>query len=465
MDLELAKSTGAYFMPDSVSEIMGRYPRTAARIKTQPKFFRVEEQSTDTYRCTVGSESDLPPGHAFGCAGGSGHLTEVTMVKRCHTTPAAIDKVPSLLGAKPGTVRISYAGLKDRWAETSQRIVVEYNFDDVVRACMPDESQLDDVGIFLKDPVRTNRHLGKGKLIGNNFIIKVMVPGMNAAQLEDYVAQRVSHLTRGGVIMIPNAFGKQRLGKRQNLFGVGHDFIVHGAERGIKRFLTETSPNESPWAHQVRQKLASEWEAAEKKAAQNGGTVAQQVLYLRGMQQVLEEGGHGRQAYQKLNMTIEYRIVSQLLQHLSYEVAMQNLEDDFSLWTGAYQGFWFNQVLDKVLRGEITLDNQHDPEARIALFMDEERAFRFHKRFAPEALQPRMDPTVRRMFLRPAKKHDRGPRRPLFVPVKDLQYGCEDGAVNMKFRLPKGAYATTFLGILFNIDSEKDPVPVETGVE
>ena len=126
------------------------------------------------------------------------------------------------------------------------------------------------------------------------------------------------------------------------------------------------------------------------------------------------------------------------------------------MWTGAYQGYWFNQVLAAALTGEITLDNQDDPEARIPLYMDEQRSLRFYRRFAPEAVQTRVDPLVRELFLTPQHKHDRGPRRPLFVPVGGLSYDCEDGAVNMGFSLPKGAYATTFLGILFAVEGDQE---------
>jgi TruD family tRNA pseudouridine synthase len=458
MNMDLAFTTGHLFLPDSVMEFLGTWTRAAARLKTQPRFFKVEEQSTADFRCTAGTTSDLASGHLFGGGTEVGNLIAVTLVKRCLTTPSAIDKAIALVTGPNGPkVRVTYAGMKDRWALTAQRIVFEgARWEDVVRACMPDESQLDEVGIFLKDPTRTQRHLSKGHLVGNNFTIKVMVPGMRAAELEGYVGPRIAHLSRSGRLIVPNAFGRQRLGKRQNLFGVGHDFIVYGPEVAIKRFLTETSPNESPWAAEVRGKLLAEWEAAEVKAATAGNTVAQQMLHLHGMREILEEGSHDKQAYKKLNMTIEHRIVCQLLENLDYEKTLRVLHDDFSLWTGAYQGFWFNQVLASLLTGEITLDSQNDPEARIPLFMDEKRARGFYSRNAPEAIPTRVDPLVRELFLSPRHKHDRGPRRPLFVPVGGLDYDCEDGAVNIRFSLPKGAYATTFLGILFQVEGDQE---------
>lgn len=464
MNIELAKSTGYMFLPESVRTFLGTWTRAAARLKVQPEFFLVEEQSTPTLRCTTGTQSDIGDGDPFGNGtDNGGQYIAVTMVKRRLTTPAACDKLAAAVSHPGQRVRVTYGGLKDNRAHTAQRVTLEGAcWDDVVRACMPDEQQLHDCGVFFKDPVRTHKMLGRGHLVGNNFIIKVMVKGMSASELGAYVAPRVAHLTRGGRILIPNAFGKQRLGGRQNLFGVSCDFVMQGAEAGIKRFLTETSPNESPWATEVRGKLLAEWEAAERKAAGTGKTVAQQVMHLQGMREILEQGGHDRMAFKKLNMTIEHRIVCSLLKTLDWEKTLRALHDDFSLWTGAYQGFWFNQVLAAALNGEIELDNQDDPEARIPLYMEEPRAQRFYRRFAPGAILEKVDPQIRRLFLTPQHKHDRGPRRPLFVPVGGLSYDCEDGAVNMRFSLPKGSYATTFLGILFAVEGDQDNPPPES---
>ncbi len=463
MNIEEAKSHGAYWSPDSASDLLKGFERLSGRIKAKKEFFEVSEQSTLNFRCTPTTHTDLPHGQIFADEG-TGRLVRVTMVKKGLTTPAAIERVKALLGGNRRRIRITYAGLKDRWGVTAQWIVIEgADYDEVVRNCMPSMEELDQYGVFIKDAVRTDEHLGRGKLVGNHFRIKVLMdpkPAGSAgqltsrtkAELDEYMRRTINHLmTRDGIVMIPNFLGGQRLGKRRNLFGVAWDFIHEGPEAGIKRFITETSPFENASATELRTRLGALWAEAEQAAAHNGSSIAHQRKQLLAMKELLEEGGGDRQAYQRLNMTWEKKIICQLVACPDYIRCMSVLEDDFSLWTGAYQGFWFNQILDKVLRGEIELDNQDDPEAEIPLVFDDRRAMYFYHRYMPEAVPARIDPSVRRLFLSPQYKNDRGPRRPLWVAVDELEYDCEDGAVNLRFRLRKGAYATNFLGIIFRL--------------
>lgn len=438
------------FIPDPIFGFLGdNFPRLAAKLKKQPNFFIVEEQHTDSHRCTVSSSSDLVD--VYGSPG-SGELIAVTLVKERLTTPAAIDRAKALVGKNP---RISYAGLKDRWAVTSQRIVIEGAvWEEVVRSCMPSAEQLREHGFFLKDPQKTTKKLGKGHLVGNNFIIRALAPTYTKAQLEAYMSIRLAALRHKGN-KFANAYGGQRLGFRQNLDRIGYDFIVHGPEAGIKRFLTEISPNEKADAQDVRRRLLNEWEAAEQKAAASNSSVCKQVMHLTGMLQILETRLRGRHqyAYQALNMIIEHRIVKKLLHTLDYVETMKSLYDDFSLWVGAVQAYWFNQLLARFLAGDLPLDTQHgDP--RIPLFIDEQRTIKFYRQHCPEAIPPQMNETVRGMFLSPRRQY-RGPRRSVYVPVKGFEYKCEEGAVEMKFQLGSGCYATVFLSMLFDISDDE----------
>src|SRR5690606_2530186 len=128
----------------------------------------------------------------------------------------------------------------------------------------------------------------------------------------------------------PNAFGRQRLGKRQNLFGVGYDFIHYGAEAGIERFITETSPAENNNATDLRRRLAVEWDEAKRSAKATGTCVAQQTEQLERMRRILTERTHGRPAFESLNMTIEHRIIEQLIRHGDYAKVMRSIYKDFS---------------------------------------------------------------------------------------------------------------------------------------
>ncbi|MBZ0189640.1 MAG: tRNA pseudouridine(13) synthase TruD [Candidatus Obscuribacterales bacterium] len=475
MNLEKAMSSGDDFIPESVQAIEKRFPRIEGELKRRPDTFIVEEQTINGVRCTTGTSSDFP--NAWNDQA-PGDLVALTLVKRRHTTPSAIKSMLQLLGLSQNDASVEYAGLKDFKAITSQRVVIRsrkgrtLDYNAIVRCCMPDTGELyrGGSGIFIKDAVRTRKGLRKGLLQGNNFDITIYVKGLTPAQLDEYIAPRVEYLSRrNGAIMIPNAFGRQRLGRRQNLFGVGYEFILNGPEAGIKRFLTEVTDSEGDQAPAIRNRLAREWADAEQKAQQSGTTVAQQVSNLHGMLEILEEGGPnpGQRNFERLNMVIEHKIVQGLLQHLDYEKTLRALEDDFSLWVGAYQALFFNKVLGDVLDGRLTLDpcdtgdtnEGADGEELIPLIMDEKRARKFYAKYCPQAVPERMDPMVRKIFLQPWNPKGRGPRRPLFVSVQEFEFERgkaerpDESAVRVKFRLRSGAYATTFLGILFDIDS------------
>lgn len=468
-------SNGSSFVPSNIWQALGGFSRTRAEIKTEPSFFRVEEQHTDTHLCTVGTGTDLPEFEWMGDDGrDGGDFVGVTLVKCWLNTPLAIKKVANLLGVPESCV--SYAGLKDRKAETSQRVNVSgVSLEHVRRNCMP-EALKGRQGFFLKDAARANGPLSKGHLKGNRFTIKVMVPGMSQQALDAYIRERIGYL-QDRQMVIPNAYGRQRLGRRQNLLGIAYTFIHKGAEAAIYQFLTETSTNESPFATQVRQKLAAEWAIAARKAGESGTSIASQVLSFQAMKEVLEQrvngqGGHS-QAFERLNMPIEHTIVLKTLQLRDFNKVMYAMREDFSLWIGAYQGYWFNQVLAKYISGDIRM-NDRSGNPSVPLYLNEPKAKRFYQTFAPEALPKQIDPAVDCVFLslddtkydenfwrktfgceRPRpKKERRGPWRKLFVTVKDFCHSAEDGVLNCSFLLRSGSYATTFLGILFDLEGD-----------
>jgi TruD family tRNA pseudouridine synthase len=406
---------------------------------------------------------------------GTGERIMVTMVKCRLTVDHAIQKVYDLLGKSPKEVQITYAGTKDRWAVTAQRIVISGNitFQEVNRCCMPDESELysrDGSGVFLKDPMRVRHELRNGQLVGNNFIIRVEAAGQTCSNLKAYIDHRIQKLSaRHGrdIFIFPNALGRQRLGKRQNLFKIGTSLLINGPEAGIKLFLTDTNDHEKPEAQDARRRIAAVWAEAESRAAANGETVAQQTAHLKQILSILTEnvGGYRTQnLYERHNMVWEYKIVTKLIETRNYETTMRELYKVFSMWIGAYQGFWFNQVLGKVLRGEIVLDgNEPDYEKQIPLFVDHPQVFKFYGRYMPEALPVQMDETVRKVFIntettgknrrngKPIRYNRKPPRRPLFVACQGFEFECSDGVATLRFMLRSGAYATTLLDILFDI--------------
>jgi tRNA(Glu) U13 pseudouridine synthase TruD len=263
------------------------------------------------------------------------------------------------------------------------------------------------------------------------------------------------------------------LGQRQDLVKIGHTFITQGAEAAIKLFLTETSPNENSATTQVRQTLLKDWLDAERNAKQTESSVASQWPYFHGMQITLGN------LHRALNLAVEQAIVEKTLELLDFEqvisVIDRELKSGPSLWIGAYQSFWFNQALAKSMRGEINLRNNSIP-----LYMRDDAAEKWYRSMGmKEAIPVRVNPFAERLFLTPRPPKPRkqqanngrqfqqrrfrsdapvhqfnGPCRKAFIPLRDLKCQAEDGVLNISFMLRSGAYATTFLGMLFDLDQD-----------
>lgn len=443
------------FVPSEVSLFSGE-GRIPARIKVRPDHFQVEEEQDQqgyTWLCTVRAEPDLPADFQMPNGGVPG-LVAFTLAKRCLKTYDAVQDFAKRLGVETG--RVSYAGLKDRWAHTAQRCVVDLRgtnltINDVRRLSCPEP--LTGTGWFIKDVTTATRTLNPGQLLANRFTLVVLVNGMDARRIREYVGPRLATLERNGW-GFPNGYGRQRLGQRQNLFQIGQTLITQGAEAAMKRFLCETVPGtESAAATKLRERLGQQW------------------LYFPNMLGMLEEPVErsDKMAYQALNMGVEYDVVNKILELGSFDKVMSSGIDIFSLMIGAYQAFWFNQILARVIRKEIDLgergaiplfvcDKKWDRQRRRELPEDGD-AISFYRKYMPEAIPPHIDPEVRRVLLSPRRNRWGEPSIPwrqALIPVRELKHRSEDGAWHCQFKLRSGSYATTFLGGLFDLDQEDE---------
>ncbi|MEA5124403.1 tRNA pseudouridine(13) synthase TruD [Xanthomonas floridensis] len=96
---------------------------------------------------------------------------------------------------------VSYAGLKDRHAVTTQRFSVH-----LPKRVAPDLATLDDAQMQVIDNTWHNRKLQRGALLGNRFVLTLrQVQGER-----DAIEQRLQAIAARG---IPNWFGEQRFGR------------------------------------------------------------------------------------------------------------------------------------------------------------------------------------------------------------------------------------------------------------
>lgn len=470
--MEISSKTarnGFGFVPfESMRKSAGNFDVTLARHKSEPWHFRVEENHRYG-QLTASTKSDFDPAEL---ENSRGRFIAGTLVKSMLTSTAAARKLAARLGIS--SHEITMAGNKDRTAVTAQMFVISnpnVKFEDVLRLSEPDERNLREDGFFIKDIRRAFKPLRKGYLEGNRFTLKTLHPGLSKADLDTYLAPRLNHLRSGlcegnpDTVVMSNFFGYQRLGRRQNLLGVGVDFILHGVEAAAKRFCCEVvEENDHPLATQLRRKLAAIWAHAEASAQRKGQSVAEQHFDFIEMLKVLEEpepnprGHYRRPSYEPANMFIEHKLVKKICKFHNFEEAFLEMRDDVSLWVGAVQGYWFNQSLGRLVEGEIPQEalekNPRNGEMGFPLFFaGDPTSVEWYRRWLPEAIPEQIDPFVLRHFLSNSDGSP-GPRRPAYVPVGDLTEEVHNESINWRFVLRRGSYATVFLGLLFNLDGK-----------
>ncbi len=421
-----------------------RSPRCEAIVKDRPESFRVQEESFERRKLTVSAGSDGP------VLGGVGENVIVTLVKRDMSTFTAIGELAEELNVPIGN--ISIAGLKDTCAVTAQRVVIKgVPLAVVARHCrfVPLNGR---AGWFIKDPAPYDRELVPGMLAGNDFAIRVLLPGLKKNQIDTYVDPLLKRLAEGGMQM-PNLYDRQRLGRRQDGLNVAHLFVTRGVEPAIKRFLLKRSPLESEGAGLIRTRLTEVWEDAKARALQTGSGIASQSQSFARMAEILTERDCDGRNHVDYGMAIEFQLVKKVLEKGNFEEAVSELKSLCSLWAATYQSYWFNQVIGHALTGRLRLKNNNAFGPLVPMFADDPVARSFYEDNCLEAIPESIDTFVSRMFLTPATAGNCS-WRPAFTTVNNLKHNAEDGVWNVKFGLRTGSYATTFLSLLFSIRAD-----------
>ena len=133
---------------------------------------------------------------------GSGEHVLLKIRKRNLNTAEVATHIARLAGIRPRDV--SYAGLKDRVAVTTQTFSVHLPGKEA-----PDWAELEGENLQVLDAVRHHRKLRRGSLRGNVFTLCVRKFSGDAGALE----ARLQQIDEQGV---PNYFGAQRFGRDGN---------------------------------------------------------------------------------------------------------------------------------------------------------------------------------------------------------------------------------------------------------
>ena len=178
------------------------HPRSTALFKQTPEDFQVDEY----FDCPFSGEGE--------------HI--VLQIEKKGLNTEEVVKALARLVNKP-TKLISYAGLKDRHALTTQWLSIHAPGEDI-----PGVDQLSGTGWRVLACHRHHKKLRPGYLAGNQFKIK-----LRDITHPDDLIQRIEQIKRGGV---PNYFGEQRFGRECGNLVRAELLLVQG-KRGKDRFL------------------------------------------------------------------------------------------------------------------------------------------------------------------------------------------------------------------------------------
>lgn len=348
-------------------------------IKREARDFIVEEITPDGHVLEVGAA------HEF--AGGEGDQLACVMQKQNWDTNLAIRRVSDSLGVS--RKRVGFAGTKDKYALTTQRISLWNIKKEAVEKLRLKDIVLSPLGY---SPER----IELGDLWGNRFTLKVY-----------------SDNPPKDVKRVPNYFGVQRFGDvRPITHLVGKEIILGDFESAVKMYIAKVFPAESAEAQEARTRISQDWDYKEALK------------------------------YFPLGLSFERTLIAHLAEHPNdYVNAMRKLPKFLKLmFVHAYQSYLFNKFIDAVLEEGLDYKTgpiygyesgfENDLEKKI---LDEEGIALAQFRIAS---MPEMS--------------SRGIRRELFLELKDLEVLDKgEGFYVLRFSLPKGCYATVVVDFLF----------------
>jgi tRNA pseudouridine13 synthase len=316
---------------------------------------------------------------------GAGNHWLLRLEKRGMTTAAMVDRLAAMTGTKPRDIGL--CGHKDRHAVTSQWLSLPQETVDPKTV----EAGCQREGIGLLAMERHDRKLRRGIHRANRFRLRLHdvapVPGRAPGELPAYLGDRQARIASRG---FANYFGEQRYGR-------GYANLTA---------LREWGQGERQGAPK---RQARNWLLSTLRAAIFDRVLADRLE--RGESTTVIEGDVLRLAGSRSRFVAEGSDLVDLQERLA--------RGDLRL-TGPLWGEAGTQATGAVGRREAAL---------AAEMLERWGARRWQEWLGRWRVEP--------------------DRRPLTVPVPDLQFQCGEGAVTLSFSLPPGSYATELVGELF----------------
>jgi TruD family tRNA pseudouridine synthase len=337
-----------------------------------------------------------------------------TLIKIGISTIEAIERLSIALACDKG--QFSYAGIKDAAAITAQRIAIRGV--DALQL-----SNLDVPQLFLTDLAIGKGVILPGSLSGNQFTITIRTDEeFNQSMFEE----KISYIREHGLL---NYYGPQRFGTpRYQSHILGKHILRNDFETLVKTILIEESDFEFQVFAKLRRKAAlvyGDWEAMRTIFSHLPYTFKQEIEVLGN---IVRWNGQGNK----------------------WRFAISTIPEQIDFWAKAYASYLANKILYQATTNHTSL-----PE-RIPLLLNT-KDFEAIDQLYGEYLQE--DGTEQfRSVVQSMPQIRRGENSYLqttMVP-EDIAYAYLPGAVLLSFKLPKGAYATTLIYELFDIETSDD---------
>jgi TruD family tRNA pseudouridine synthase len=326
-----------------------------------------------------------------------------TLVKRGISTFEACDIFSRENGIKYSD--ITTCGLKDTLGLTSQIICIKNNPNLEVKHTNFSK-------FFLKNFRQSDEKLDVGSHEGNSFIIRLRDVHTPRYKAED-ILSKFKTLTKGG---LPNFYGPQRFGIRQDNHLLGKMLIKGDYESFVRQFIT-FSRNEDDKTMEIRNLLSEnfgDWDICLKTISRNTEFTDEKVLIEK-----LKEG-------KSLFDSVKAMKFSTFFVH-------------------SYSSFLFNMALSKILSEEYRNVNLE----KIGTFT----TFDAFNKAAYSEIMENENVTLRE-FASCGFEVKGHPRNSLFYP-KDFNFRFLDNDILLSFTLGKGEYASLMLEFLIDSDIRK----------
>ncbi len=358
-------------------------------IKKQPEDFIVQEISLNNEIASL--EPDSSPIEY------NSEYTEFTLVKRDWNQAVLLKKISDKLGVSKK--RLHFAGTKDKFALTSQRISAWK-----IKAEQLSKISINDCKIG--DFAGKDSRLELGDLWGNRFTILIREINIPKRELTSIIENFLKEIKKLGGL--PNFFGEQRFGIRSNNHIIGEKILKNNIEGAIKDFLSATAENELEHGKEARIFLSENWGSFKE-------ALKKYPIYLR----------------------FERALLNHLVQFPNdYVGAFKKLhKNTYKLFTHAFQAYIFNQELSDRLKSKKSLSGETSLVGYDSELNDFQKEFLEKKGIPKEKLK---------ISSFPEASISGGPRK-FLAEIKNIFHSVENNNLKISFDLEKGAYATVFL--------------------